>query len=78
METKASLTARQKAIFNHMITFTLENLYQPSYRELMEHFEIRSPNGIRIHLKALERKGLIDMSANGEGRAVRFLRRTPI
>jgi len=38
--------------------------YGPTVREIGEHFEIKSPNGVMCHLRALERKGLITRSPN--------------
>ena len=38
--------------------------YGPTVREIGEHFEISSPNGVMCHLKALEKKGLIHRSPN--------------
>jgi repressor LexA len=38
--------------------------YGPTVREIGEEFEIRSPNGVMCHLKALEKKGLIIREPN--------------
>lgn len=48
---------------------TLRNMYQPSYREICEHFEI-TKNALSDRLCSLQRKGLLEMT--GESRAVRF------
>lgn len=74
-EPNEPLTDRQRDIFNWMLGFTLENLYQPSFREIAEKFGINSPNGVAAHMKALAKKGYIAPTLR-EGRAVRFLRRT--
>ncbi|MEM8734767.1 MAG: transcriptional repressor LexA, partial [Planctomycetota bacterium] len=38
--------------------------YGPTVREIGEHMNIRSPNGVMCHLKALEKKGMITRKAN--------------
>ena len=38
--------------------------YGPTVREIAEHMDIRSPNGVVGHLRALVRKGLIRRNAN--------------
>ncbi|MEZ6122587.1 MAG: repressor LexA [Planctomycetaceae bacterium] len=59
-----ALTDRQIQIFE----FLKENIqtkgYVPTVREICDRFDIRSPNGVVSHLKALERKGLIQRGAN--------------
>ncbi|MCA9246083.1 MAG: transcriptional repressor LexA [Planctomycetales bacterium] len=58
------LTPRQREIFD-FIRDKIENRgYGPTVREIGDHFEIRSPNGVMCHLKALEKKGLITREAN--------------
>jgi repressor LexA len=47
--------------------------YGPTVREIGEHFEISSPNGVMCHLKALEKKGLIVRSPN-KSRAIELTR----
>jgi SOS-response transcriptional repressor LexA len=67
------LTERQAGIFLYVFEFTMRYGFQPSIRDLGEEFSINSPNGIIGHLKALERKGWINISCH-QMRAVRFLR----
>jgi repressor LexA len=58
------LTRRQREVFD-LIRKKIENRgYGPTVREIGEHFEIRSPNGVMCHLKALEKKGLITREPN--------------
>ena len=58
------LTRRQKEVFL-FIREKIENRgYGPTVREIGEHFEINSPNGVMCHLKALEKKGLITREPN--------------
>src|SRR5258708_2963854 len=55
----SQLTERQKEIY-HFIRQKIESRgYGPTVREIGEGFDIKSPNGVMCHLKALEKKGLI-------------------
>ena len=54
-----SLTKRQQEILDFIIDFTDENGYQPSYREIGEHFGIKSTRGVSDHIEALIRKGCL-------------------
>ena len=55
----SQLTERQKDIY-HFIRQKIESRgYGPTVREIGLAFEIKSPNGVMCHLKALEKKGLI-------------------
>src|SRR3989454_7578570 len=55
----SQLTERQKEMY-HFIRQKIETRgYGPTVREIGLAFEIRSPNGVMCHLKALEKKGLI-------------------
>jgi len=70
------LTPRQRAIFRFIFDWTCDRGYQPSYQEVMSQFGFSSPNAVRIHVKAMERKGWLHSSGN-EMRCIRFLR-TPV
>jgi SOS-response transcriptional repressor LexA len=67
------LTPRQRAIFRFIFDWTCDKGYQPSYQEVMSHFRFSSPNAVRIHVKAMERKGWL-LSSGNEMRCIRFLR----
>src|SRR5229473_6427348 len=55
----SSLTERQREIYE-FIREKIENRgYGPTVREIGTGFDIKSPNGVMCHLKALEKKGLI-------------------
>jgi repressor LexA len=55
----SQLTQRQREIYD-FIRDKIENRgYGPTVREIGAAFDIRSPNGVMCHLKALEKKGLI-------------------
>ena len=55
----ASLTPRQRDIYEFLKDKILNRGYGPTVREIGNEFGIRSPNGVMCHLKALEKKGLI-------------------
>ena len=55
----ATLTPRQRDIFEFLKDLILNRGYGPTVREIGNEFGIRSPNGVMCHLKALEKKGLI-------------------
>ena len=63
-EKRAALTKRQRDIFEFLKDKIINRGYGPTVREIGEHFEIRSPNGVMCHLKALEKKGLIHRESN--------------
>ena len=55
----SQLTQRQREIYD-FIRDKIENRgYGPTVREIGLGFNIKSPNGVMCHLKALEKKGLI-------------------
>lgn len=55
----ASLTPQQQEIYGFLKDVILNRGYGPTIREIGSQFGIRSPNGVMLHLKALEKKGLI-------------------
>jgi repressor LexA len=59
---KAPLTARQKEAYD-FITSHME-LYSPTVREIARAMSIKSPNGVIVHLDALEKKGWITRRPN--------------
>jgi len=54
-----TLTSRQAAVFEFIKERVQTRGYGPTVREIGEHFQISSPNGVMCHLRALERKGLL-------------------
>lgn len=60
----SQLTYRQQRVYDMIRTLIVERGYGPTVREIGEEFNIRSPNGVMCHLRALERKGLIKRSPN--------------
>lgn len=55
----SQLTDRQREIYEFIREKIEARGYGPTVREIGEGFDIKSPNGVMCHLKALERKGLI-------------------
>ncbi len=64
MSNQTALTERQQDVYDLIRKLIIERGYGPTVREIGEHFEIKSPNGVMCHLKALQRKGLIIRRAN--------------
>ena len=56
----SQLTEKQKKIYDFIRDKIESRGYGPTVRELGTAFNIKSPNGVMCHLKALEKKGLID------------------
>ncbi|HET9624030.1 MAG TPA: transcriptional repressor LexA [Kofleriaceae bacterium] len=52
-----ALTQRQRDILDFISASIAERGFPPTLREIGEHFNIRSTNGVNDHLKALEKKG---------------------
>jgi repressor LexA len=72
----SQLTERQKEIY-HFIRLKIEKRgYGPTVREIGEAFEIKSPNGVMCHLKALEKKGLITREEHA-ARAIQLVDHRP-
>ena len=58
------LTKRQKEVYEFIRDKIHSRGYGPTVREIGQKFKISSPNGVMCHLKALEKKGLIDREPN--------------
>jgi repressor LexA len=63
MATLESLTDRQLQVYKYIRELIHNRGYGPTVREIKDHFEISSPNGVMCHLKALEKKGVITREA---------------
>lgn len=68
----SELTERQADILNWIALHAQQNGYPPTMREIGDQFGISSLNGVRDHLKALQRKGYIDRDA-GKSRTIQIL-----
>ena len=63
METNSKrkeLTARQEEIYEYIKKYSKENRMPPTVREIGNHFEISSTNGVRSILAALIKKGYLN------------------
>lgn len=65
----AILTARQQEVLEFITANQAETGVMPSSREIQEHFKFSSQTAAMNHLKALEKKGVIQRRA-GKARAV--------
>jgi len=59
-----NLTDRQQNVYQFIREKILTRGYGPTVREIGEQMDIRSPNGVMCHLRALEKKGMIKRDAN--------------
>jgi repressor LexA len=64
MASTEQLTIRQREVYDFIRDKIVNRGYGPTVREIGDQFEIRSPNGVMCHLKALEKKGLITREPN--------------
>jgi repressor LexA len=67
-----ALTSRQRDIYRFIREKIQSRGYGPTVREIGAQFDIKSPNGVMCHLKALQKKGLIHREAN-MSRAIQLL-----
>ncbi|MCH5289503.1 MAG: transcriptional repressor LexA [Treponema sp.] len=65
------ITARQQEVLTFISTFTEENKYPPTVREIGEHFGI-SLRAVQDHIAALQKKGFLS-STQKRSRAIRVL-----
>ena len=66
-----SLTGRQAELLEYLRVYQRENGVMPSTREIQRHFGFASQTAAMSHLRALEKKGVINRLA-GKARAVVF------
>lgn len=59
-----SLTTRQQQVYDFIREKIVARGFGPTVREIGDFLSISSPNGVVCHLKALERKGMINRLAN--------------
>jgi len=67
-----ALTTRQREIYHFIRSKIQGRGYGPTVREIGVQFQIKSPNGVMCHLKALQKKGLIHREPN-MSRAIQLL-----
>ncbi|HEX4881951.1 MAG TPA: transcriptional repressor LexA [Porticoccaceae bacterium] len=67
----ASLTARQREILSHIEEYQRAHGYPPTRAEIARHFGFRSANAAEQHLRALARKGALELMP-GASRGLRL------
>ena len=72
MSVHDTLTPRQREIYIFIRSKIQGRGYGPTVREIGLQFDIKSPNGVMCHLKALQKKGLIHREPN-MSRAIQLL-----
>ncbi|MFO0936974.1 MAG: transcriptional repressor LexA [Gemmataceae bacterium] len=63
-ETPANLTHKQQQIFDFILKTIQDRGFPPTIRDICKQFEIKSPNGVMCHLRALQKKGKIKRDEN--------------
>ena len=59
-----SLTSKQQRIFDFILKTIQDRGFPPTIRDICKQFEIKSPNGVMCHLRALQKKGKIKRDEN--------------
>ena len=59
------LTEKQLAFLDFLRQHVHSHRVWPTYREVVDHFEFRSPNSVTQNLRALTRKGYLERDHNG-------------
>jgi len=72
----SKLTKRQSEILSFLKTWIEENGYPPTRAEIAKDLGFRSPNAAEDHLKALARKGAIEMIP-GASRGIKIIETAP-
>src|SRR5438132_13652973 len=67
-----ALTDRQRALLDHLASFVAKRGYAPSLQEIAHAFGFSSLQGVKDHLKALERKGYVRRRP-GQRRAITLI-----
>ncbi len=60
------LTRKQKQFFDFIISYKREHEIWPTYREIVEKFQYKSPNSVTQNLQALRNKGCLVKTGEGE------------
>ena len=68
------LGAKQQQIYEYILSYTDQNGYPPSVREIAAAVGLKSPSTVHFHLKGLEEAGFITRGA-GKTRAITAVRR---
>ena len=65
----SKLSPKQQQIYDYILSFSQENGYPPSVREIAGAVGLRSPSTVHFHLRSLREAGLISQ-AEGKTRAI--------
>lgn len=65
-----NLTDRQRETAEYIRRCIMVNRLPPTIREIMQHLNLSSPNGVMCHIKALVRKGVIVQSDSKKSRGI--------
>ncbi len=63
-ESPAALTSKQQRIFDFILKTIQDRGFPPTIRDICKQFDIKSPNGVMCHLRALQKKGKIKRDEN--------------
>lgn len=66
------LTPRQQQILDFIRDFAAQEGFPPTIAEIARAIDVSSPHGVREHLRALARKGVIELTPNAS-RGIRLL-----
>lgn len=66
MTEQAQMTSKQQEIFAFIRGYIEEHGYPPAIRDIGKAFDIKSPNGVMCHLRALQKKGYIHRDEKNE------------
>ncbi len=55
----AHLTRKQQDFFNYIVEYKKEHDVWPTYREIADHFDFKSPNSVTQNIQALLKKGYL-------------------
>ncbi len=62
---RRQLTQKQHAFLEFLRTHVAQHKIWPTYREIVDHFDYRSPNSVTQNLQALTRKGFLQRGRDG-------------
>lgn len=62
---RRELTQKQHVFLNYIREYVRENGVWPTYREISDNFDFRSPNSVTQNLQALHRKGYLQRDETG-------------
>jgi len=62
---RRQLTQKQHTFLEYLREHVDQHKIWPTYREIADHFEYRSPNSVTQNLRALSRKGFLQRGRNG-------------